>query len=141
MKLTPITDTFTVASQPDESEIAILGTHGTRLLINNRPEHEEPGQPDSAVEAAAAEAAGLRYRHIPVTGGSITRTDVEAFGQAVHEAGGPVVAHCRSGTRSLTLWVIGEVLGGRMSRDDVVAFGAERGFDLSGALSWLRVHS
>lgn len=141
MKLTPITDTFTVASQPDESEIATLGALGTSLLINNRPEHEEPGQPESASESAATEAAGLRYRHIPVTGGSITRADVEAFGQAVSEAGGAVVAHCRSGTRSLTLWVIGEVLGGRMARDDIMAFGAERGFDLSGAVRWLEAHS
>ena len=141
MKLTPITDTFTVASQPDESGIATLGEHATRLLINNRPEHEEPDQPESAAEAAAAKAAGLHYRHIPVTGGSITRADVEAFGRAVREAGGPVVAHCRSGTRSLTLWVIGEVLDGRMSRDGVVTFGAERGFDLSGALRWLQANS
>ena len=141
MKLTPITDTFMVASQPDASEIATLGEHGTKLLINNRPEHEEPDQPESITEATAAEAAGLHYRHIPVTGGSITRADVEAFGQALREAGGPVVAHCRSGTRSLTLWVIGEVLDGRMSRDDVIAFGAERGFDLSGALRWLQANA
>lgn len=138
MKLVPITDTFAVAGQPDLAEIAALGRSGARLLINNRPDGEGAGQPDSAAEADAAGRAGLAYRHLPVTGATIGRDDVARFRQALREADGPVVAHCRSGTRSLTLWVIGEVLDGRLSRDDVVDFGARRGFDLTGASRWLQ---
>jgi len=137
VKLIPITETFAVASQPDLSAIEALGQGGTRLLINNRPDGEEAGQPNSAAEAEAAARAGFAYRHIPVTGAAIGRDDVRRFQQAMHEADGPVVAHCRSGTRSLTLWVIGEVLDGRLSRGEVVDFGARRGIDLSGALRWL----
>jgi uncharacterized protein (TIGR01244 family) len=140
MKPTPITATFSVAGQPDLQEIAALAGTGTRLLINNRPDGEEPGQPGSAAEAAAAGGAGLAYRHLPVTGPAITRDDVERFRQAIREAGGPVVAHCRSGTRSLTLWVIGEVLEGRLAPEAVVEFGAQHGFDLSGALRWLQAN-
>lgn len=140
MKPVSITDTFAVAGQPDLEEIAALGRAGTRLLINNRPEGEEPGQPDSAAEADAAGRAGLAYRHLPVTGAAITQDDIRRFQQAIREAGGPVVAHCRSGTRSLTLWVIGEVLDGRLPEDEVIAFGERHGIDLSGALRWLRAN-
>lgn len=140
MKLVPITDTFAVADQPDLPEIEGLGRAGAKLLINNRPDGEEAGQPGSAAEAEAAGNVGLAYRHLPVTGAAIGRDDIRRFQQAVHEAEGPVVAHCRSGTRSLTLWVIGEVLDGRLARGDVIDFGARRGFDLTGALRWLEAN-
>ena len=137
MKITPVTDTLSVAAQPSEAEIAALAEHGATLLINNRPDGEEPGQPGTDREREAAAGAGLDYLHLPVTGPSLSREDVDRFREAVLAAPGPVVAHCRSGTRSLTLWAIGEVLAGRLSRDDLLDYGAERGFDLSGAARWL----
>ncbi len=140
MKVTEIADRFRVASQPGQHDVTALAAEGVVLLVNNRPDDEDPDQPGTRAEAAAAEAAGLRYLHLPVTGASITREDVERFRQAVKEAGGPVVAHCRSGTRSFTLWAIGEVLEGRLQRDDLLEFGAQRGFDLTGAVRWLEAH-
>jgi uncharacterized protein (TIGR01244 family) len=140
MKITPITDTFSVAGQPELAEIAALAGRGTRLLINNRPDGEQAGQPSEAAEAAAAASAGLGYLHLPVTGATITREDVERFRQAAEGADGPVVAHCRSGTRSLTLWAIGEVLAGGLERDDLIDYGARLGFDLTGAVRWLKAN-
>ncbi|GJD36098.1 TIGR01244 family sulfur transferase [Methylobacterium aerolatum] len=140
MTLTPITPTFAVASQPAPDAIAALAETGTVLLINNRPDGEEPGQPGDAAEAQAAAGAGLAYRHLPVTGDALNREDVARFRQALREADGPVVAHCRSGTRSLTLWVIGEVLEGHLAAGDVTDVGARHGFDLSGAVRWLRAN-
>lgn len=137
MKLTPIDERLSVASQPSEADLAALGARGVTLLINNRPDGEEPGQPGTQAERAAAEAAGLAYLHLPVTGASLSRADVDRFRAAVLEAAGPVVAHCRSGTRSLTLWAIGEVLAGTLSRDELLTYGSERGFDLTGAARWL----
>ncbi|MCE4223132.1 TIGR01244 family phosphatase [Methylobacterium sp. C25] len=140
MKLTPVDDKLSVASQPSEAEIAALGERGTALLINNRPDGEEAGQPGTQAEAAAAEAAGLSYLHIPVTGPSLSRADVDQFREAVLSAPGPVVAHCRSGTRSLTLWAIGEVLAGNLGRAELIDYGARLGIDLSGAARWLDAH-
>ncbi len=140
MKVTPITKTFSVASQPSEAEIATLGAAGTALLIDNRPDGEEPGQPGSQAEAAAAAKAGLDYLHLPITGGSLTRADVERFREAVRTAEGPVLAHCRSGTRSLTLWAIGEVLAGNLAPEDLLDYGAQKGFDLTGAARWLEAN-
>lgn len=140
MKRTTIDSKLSVAGQPSPAEIAALADEGVSLLINNRPDGEEPGQPGSAAERAAAEAAGLHYLDLPVTGPTITRAAVERFHAAVEAAPGPVVAHCRSGTRSLTLWAIAAVRSGRLQREEVLAFGAERGIDLAGALRWLDAH-
>lgn len=140
MKITAITSTFAVASQPSEAEIIDLGGRDFSLLINNRPDGEEPGQPGSKAEADAAKQVGLSYLHLPVTGGSLTRGDVERFRRAVDSAAGPVVAHCRSGTRSLTLWAIGEVLAGNLSRNELPGYGAQKGIDLTGALRWLEAN-
>lgn len=137
MRLTRIDDKLSVASQPTLAEIEALKDGGATALINNRPDGEEPGLPGTAAEADAARAAGLAYHHIPVTGPTLGRAEIDAFRAAVNAAPGPVVAHCRSGTRSLTLHVLGEVLDGRLRRDDVLAFGAQHGFDLSGAVAWL----
>ena len=137
MRLTRIDDTLSVAGQPTLAEIAALGDQGVTTLINNRPDGEEPGQPGTAAEAAAAQGAGLAYQHLPVTGAAFGRAEIDAFRAAVTAAPGPVVAHCRSGTRSLTLHVLGAVLDGRMRRDEVMAFGTRHGFDLSGAVAWL----
>lgn len=137
MKITPVTDKLSVADQPSETEIAALAGRGVRLVINNRPDGEEAAQPGSAAERRAAEGAGMAYLDLPVTGPTITREAALRFHEAVEASPGPVLAHCRGGTRSLTLWVIGEVLAGRMRREDVRAFGTERGFDLSGVVAWL----
>ncbi|TXM72520.1 TIGR01244 family phosphatase [Methylobacterium sp. WL69] len=141
MRLTRIDDTLSVAGQPTLHEIAGLGRQGVTTLINNRPDGEEPDLPGTAAEAAAARTAGLAYHHQPVTGASLGRAEIDAFRAAVAAAPGPVVAHCRSGTRSLTLHVLGAVLDGRLRRDDVLAFGTRHGFDLSGAVAWLDAHA
>lgn len=141
MKPTPVHQKLSVAGQPDTADIAALGTSGATLLINNRPDGEEPDQPGTEAERAAAQAAGLAYLHLPVTGPSLSRSDVDRFREAVLAAPGPVVAHCRSGTRSLTLWAIGEVLAGNLSRAGLLDYGSERGFDLSGAARWLDAHA
>ncbi len=53
---------------------------------------------------AAAKAAGLKARYIPVVAGQISDEDVAAFGAALAELPGPVLAYCRSGARSTALW-------------------------------------
>lgn len=136
MSAVKITDRLTVASQPDIGEIAGLAKdHAT--LINLRPDGEEAHQPGNKTEQAAATDAKLGYAFIPVTGSAITEADIRAFQEAMNKSDGPVYAHCKGGTRALTLYVLGEVLDGRMRREDVEAFGKERGFDLSRAARWL----
>jgi uncharacterized protein (TIGR01244 family) len=135
-----VNDKLSVAGQPDLEDFAGFAAAGFSAVLNNRPDGEEYGQPTSEAEARAAEEAGLSYAHIPVTGPTLTEEAVRAFQSALAAAPGPVLAHCRSGTRSLTLFAIGEVLDGRMGSDELRAFGAERGINLASAEAWLRAH-
>lgn len=136
-----INDKISVASQPELGAFRQFAADGFKGLVNNRPDGEEAQQPGTAAEERAAGAAGLAYAHIPVTGASITEADVRAFQAVLARIDGPVLAHCKGGTRSLALWVIGEVLDGCMRADEVCAFGERHGFDLRGAEAWLARHA
>lgn len=133
-----INDKLSIAGQPSLSDFAGFAAEGVTRVINNRPDGEEPSQPSAAAETTASETAGMDYVHIPVTGPTMSEADVRAFQDAIRSAPGPVLAHCRSGTRCMTLWAIGEVLDGRLAPGDVVVEGARLGFDLRGAEAWLQ---
>ena len=101
MNIKTVAPEFSVSPQIFTGDIGELKAKGFRALICNRPDHEEPGQPDIA---AAAAAVGLEARHIPVRPDAISPADVAAFGRAIEELPGPVLAYCRSGGRSSALW-------------------------------------
>ena len=127
-----VTEAFSVAPQIAVDDIAAAADQGFVLVINNRPDGEAPDQPSSARMAAAAQAAGVAYLHIPVRGGP-TPEQVEAVRAAVAGADGPVLAFCRSGTRSIVTWSLGQAASGR-DRAELVKLGQGAGYDLSGVL-------
>lgn len=132
-----INEKLAVSKQPELASFSKFAADGFKGIVNNRPDGEDAAQPGSAAEKAAADKASLAYAHVPVTSAAITEADVRSFQKALAAVDGPVLAHCKGGTRSLTLWVLGEVLDGRMRTDQVRAFGKQRGFDLRGAEAWL----
>ena len=93
----------------------------------------EPGQPTAAEVEAAAKAAGLAFFHIPVRGGP-TPDQVEQTQAILAEADGPVLAFCRSGTRSIVTWSLSQAASGARPRDELVGLGRDAGYDLSGVL-------
>ena len=115
-----------VSGQVRPADVAALGV---AMIVNNRPDGEEPGQPGSDEIAAAAEAAGIAYRHIPVSGG-FSLPQVAQMADALAAADGPVLAFCKSGTRSTFLWALAR---SRMGADaeGLVAAAARAGYDLS----------
>lgn len=95
-----------VGDQVAPDDVAGLKAQGVTMLVNNRPDNEDDGQPLSADLEAAAQAAGLEYRHIPIRYG-IGPSDVEAMRNAMHAAGdGKLLAFCRSGNRSTLAWAV-----------------------------------
>jgi uncharacterized protein (TIGR01244 family) len=128
-----VTDSLSVSPQIAVDDLDRAAGEGFVLVINNRPDDEEPGQPSSAQIEAAARAAGLDYLHVPVRGGP-TPDQVEAVRRAVEDAEGPVLAFCRSGTRSIVTWSLGQASSGAADRATLVRQGAEAGYDLSGVL-------
>ena len=128
-----VTDDYSVAPQIEVSDIARAKAEGFVLVINNRPDGEAPDQPTSAQMQAAAQAAGIAYVHIPVRGGP-TPEQVEIQRQLLVETPGPVLAFCRSGTRSIVTWSIGQAQAGTRPRSELIELGAAAGYDLSGVL-------
>ncbi|HEX8526674.1 TIGR01244 family sulfur transferase [Allosphingosinicella sp.] len=116
------------AGQIHPTEIARLAADGFTLIVNNRPDGEDPDQPAGAAIEAAAAAAGLDYRHIPVSGG-INGDDVLAMAEALGGAQGKVLAFCRAGIRSTFLWALARSELGA-SADEIVAGAAAAGVDL-----------
>lgn len=137
MRVTRITERLSIAAQPNSTDIAQWADQGFTLLINARPDDEEASQPGNACERCTAERAGMAYAFIPVTGTTITKADIRAFQAALSEASGAAVAHCKTGTRALMLFVLGEALDGRMEEDELIDFGQRHGIDLTAARRWL----
>lgn len=129
MKIAKLTPFLSVSAQIAEADLGALAAQGFRAVLNNRPDGEAEDQPASAALAAAAERVGLAYRHVPVVSGSITDDDVAAFAQVLDEVKAPVLAFCRTGTRSTMLWALAEAH--RLDSQAILATAAEAGYDLA----------
>jgi len=131
-----IDETVSVAGQLEISDLAQVASDGFRVVVNNRPDGEAPDQPAGSAIQQAAEAAGLRYMAIPVAGG-FSMPQVEAMAQALESAEGPVLAFCRSGTRSTMLWALAAAYRGG-DPDTIAQAAANAGYDVSGIMPALR---
>jgi uncharacterized protein (TIGR01244 family) len=126
-----IDETIAVAPQIQPEDLPAIAAAGYTAIVNNRPDGEESGQPDGDSIRAAAEAAGLRYTAIPITHAGFSLPQVEAMTTALDAAGGPVLAFCRSGTRSCNLWALAGAARGD-DADSLTAKAAAAGYDLTG---------
>ncbi len=127
MKIVKLTDTVSVSAQITPEDVAEIAAQGYRVLINNRPDGEESTQPSGAAIAAAAQAAGLEYHHMPVTATSFPGADFDAMSDLLDDSARPVLAFCRSGTRCANLWVAGVEPAGR---EEAMRVASQRGYDL-----------
>lgn len=101
-----LTDDVSVAPQLTPMAMAEAARAGFRSVINNRPDFEEgPQQPTNASIEAAARAAGLEYRFLPVNGAYQSPEEIAAFARLLRELPRPILAFCRSGARSTRLFV------------------------------------
>ena len=118
-----------VAGQLMPEDIAEAVEQGVTMIVNNRPDGEQPGQPAGSEIEAAAEAAGIEYRHIPVRGG-LAPDQVQAMAEAIEATRGTMLAYCASGTRSTYLWALARAQGGE-DAEAIVAKAAGAGYDLT----------
>ncbi|MBX3430117.1 MAG: TIGR01244 family phosphatase [Hyphomonadaceae bacterium] len=128
-----VTPDFAVSVQLGIEDVARAAAEGFKTIIANRPDNEAPDQPSAAEIKAAAEAAGLDFRSIPFSGLPPAPTVVMETAQALDEAKSPVLAYCRSGTRSITAWALARALAGSHTPDEIIALAQKAGYDLSGA--------
>jgi uncharacterized protein (TIGR01244 family) len=128
--LAQLTTGVSAAGALNRGGIEALAAQGVRTIVNNRPDSEDPGQLPAAEARAIAAAHGIAYHHIPVTAASLSRADVDAFAALLATAPQPIVAHCRSGTRSTLLWALARL---REGEDPMALIGiaARYGIDIA----------
>jgi uncharacterized protein (TIGR01244 family) len=124
----PLADTFAVAPQIAPDDIAQLVAQGFGFVVNNRPDGEAPDQPDGADVEAAALAAGLGYCAIPVDHSGFTVEQVAALA-ALMVSPRPILAYCRSGTRSAMLWALASAARGA-EVEAVIEAALQAGYDV-----------
>lgn len=106
MAIRKLTDDLSVAPQISTAEVAEIASQGFKSIICNRPDGEAADQPPFSEIAQAAADAGLQIRYVPVQSGKVTDGNADDFGEAMGELPKPVLAYCRSGTRSAMLWTM-----------------------------------
>ena len=125
-----LVDGFYVAGQLQDRDFAAAAARGVRTVVNNRPDGEAPDQLPHAQAAAAAHAAGLDYHYLPVVNGHLTIETVEVMRELMADVDGPILAYCRSGTRSTFLWAFASAPG--LPPRTIVEAAAHAGYDLTG---------
>lgn len=125
-----LSDTVFASPQIGLAEVAKAAEMGVRLIINNRPDGESDDQIPGEAIASAAQAAGITYLAIPVTHAGFSAAQVEAMAKALADAQGPVLAYCRSGTRSTLLWAMAEASRGG-DPDQLAGQAAQAGYDIA----------
>ena len=137
MDVRTVTPNVSVSPQITPADVKELAAMGFKAIVGNRPDGEEPGQPDWSEIADAADAAGLEYAFIPVTPGQMSDAQALEFREVVTGFDKPVLAFCRTGTRSSQLWAL--AARDRLSTDEVIRMAATAGYDLSGMQERLEV--
>lgn len=123
---------LSVASQITPADIPALKSQGYRSIICNRPDGEGADQPSFGEIEQAANSAGIETKFIPIAQGIVRESDAAAFGAALAEMPAPVLAYCRSGTRSATLWSLAQA--DAMTVPDILAATQSAGYDMSGVV-------
>jgi len=130
-------DKTLVNGQIAPEDVPNLKAMGVTLIVNNRPDGEDVGQPESDDIEAAAKAAGIDYRHVPIARG-LGPSDIEAMREAMHSTGeGKMFAFCRSGNRSTLAWAVAKSEDGVPS-EELHRQANEAGFDLGPVAHLLR---
>ncbi len=130
MEIRKIDERLSVSPQLSAEDLAAVREAGYRSVICNRPDAEGSDQPNHQEIETAASAAGLEFRHLPVTPGKVTDEDARRFAEALRELPGPTLAYCRTGTRSATLWALAEA--GSRPLPEILSRTRSAGYDMNG---------
>ena len=129
-KLSPF---ISVSPQISVEDVGVAASLGFKTIVCNRPDNESDDQINADKIKQAAERNGLTFKHLPVVSGNITDDDVSAFAKLMADIKGPVLAYCRTGTRSCTLWALAEAA--HLAPQTLLDTAQEAGYDLSGQQS------
>ncbi len=132
MDLKKINDALSVASQIQLHEVSLVAQAGFKSVICNRPDGESPDQPSHQEIQAACAAHGIAFRFLPADTGKVLDGHGTEFGELLRTLPGPVLAYCRTGTRSTTMWALSQA--NVLSPTDIIDRAAKAGFDMRGLI-------
>jgi uncharacterized protein (TIGR01244 family) len=125
-----LTENVSVSPQLALEDVAAAAAAGAVMIVNNRPDGEDPAAPQGEDIAAAAAAAGINYVAIPIGHAGFSAPQVDAMIAALEQSEGPILAYCRSGTRSTLLWALAAAKQGE-DPDTIARTAAQAGYDVS----------
>lgn len=107
MQIKPLTSSFSVSPQISLDDLSVIAELGYKSVINNRPDGEISGQLGNQIIQQKCVELGLEYQYLPVVPGKITTRDCQNLSQHLSRMPKPILAFCRTGTRSCLLWLGG----------------------------------
>lgn len=129
MNIKHLSAALSVAPQIAPADVPEIAAAGYKAIICNRPDGEGADQPSFREVELAAQAEGIPVRYLPVIPGQLSDAQASEFGRLLEELPKPVLAYCRTGMRSASLWGLSR--GGSMPPAEILARGGECGYDLS----------
>ena len=129
LNVATLSETLSVTGQISPTDLPEIVRAGFKSVICNRPDGESADQFNQRDLADAADKAGLTLAYLPVVSGRVTQEEGQAFAAMLNELPAPVLAYCRSGMRSATLWALSQA--GSQPWPDILGRAAAAGFDLS----------
>ena len=132
MQLKQVNTEFWVADQITAQDIELIAARGIKTVFCNRPDGEGPDQPNVIEIEQALKPYGIQIQYLPVVSGKVTDEQAEEFKQLYLQAQKPLLAYCRSGTRSITLWALSQVAD--QTLDQMLLTAKTLGYDLQGVV-------
>lgn len=130
MEIRPIAPGFAVSPQIAADDVARAAEAGYKTILCNRPDGEAADQTPVAQIEQACQAAGVDFRFLPIVPGVITHEALEGVEDALKNCPQPILAYCRTGTRSSMLWAL--ACSSALAPDALLGAAAQAGYDLSG---------
>lgn len=124
-----LSDELSVSAQIMPKDIAALKEDGFRSIICNRPDGEAADQPSAQELEMAAAASALEFVHLPVVPGKMSDEDAVKFGRLLKNLPKPILAYCRTGTRSASLWCLANA--STHTLPELLAASKAAGYDMS----------
>lgn len=127
-----------VGGQISAQDFDALAHAGIKVIINNRPDGEEPGQLSYTEAAKLAEERGMEYHYLPMANGQpLPESTVNDFKAVLDATTDPVFIHCRSGMRSSVIWALGQIPTGTITVDEAISKAKDAGIPLDNARAML----
>ena len=128
MEIKPLNTVLSVSAQIAASDLQAIADAGFKSIICNRPDGEGSDQPGFNEIELAAERLGLVAHYLPAESGKVSDAQGAAFGQLMDSLPKPVLAYCRTGMRSTTMWALSSA--GKVPLPLIIESSAKAGYDM-----------